>query len=168
MRALTSLGVALVTTVFIAGCSRESSLPAAPSAVSTPASGTSAVVGQDVGQPGQVRICHFRGHEGPVSHDFVTGVQDGGEPTICNDEGGLAMWVSRDACSDGHAAVNRLGTTCGGTPASITFDFEELALAGNSGVPAVISTKSGLTLTVTRQDERTSAPDEGYLTGGAN
>jgi len=154
MRALlTSGGVVLVTTVFVVGCRRESSLPAAPAAISTSPSGTNAVVGQDVGQPGQIRICHFRGHEGPVSHDFVTGVQQGEEPAVCNAEGGLAMWVSRDACNDGHAAINRLGTTCDGTQsASITFDFEELALGGNSGFPAIISTKSGLTLTVTRQD----------------
>jgi hypothetical protein len=149
---LASVGVVLVTSAFVVGCSRDSSLPSAPSAVSATQSSTNAVVGQDVGQPGQVRICHFRGHEGPVSHDFVTGVQDGGEPSVCNAEGGLAMWVSRDACSDGHGAINRLGTTCGGAEPSITFDFEELALGGNSGVPAVISTKSGLTLTVTRQD----------------
>ena len=147
---LTSVGVVLVTTVFVVGCGRDSSLPAAPSAISASSSGTNAVVGQDVGQPGQVRICHFRGHEGPVSHDFVTGVQQGEEPTVCNAEGGLAMWVSRDACSDGHAAINRLGTTCEGTQsASITFDFEELALGG---FPTIISTKSGLTLSVTRQD----------------
>ena len=36
--------------------------------------------------------------------------------------------------------------------APITFDFEELALGGSSGVPTVTSTQSGLTLTVTRQD----------------
>ena len=36
--------------------------------------------------------------------------------------------------------------------APITFDFEELALGGPTGVPTVTSTQSGLTLTVTRQD----------------
>jgi PEP-CTERM motif len=34
----------------------------------------------------------------------------------------------------------------------ITFDFEELALSGASGVATVTSTKSGLTVTVTRAD----------------
>ena len=34
----------------------------------------------------------------------------------------------------------------------ITFDFEELALGGSTGLPTVTSTKSGLTLTVTRED----------------
>jgi hypothetical protein len=34
----------------------------------------------------------------------------------------------------------------------ITFDFEELALGGPTGLPTVTSTRSGLTLTVTRKD----------------
>jgi hypothetical protein len=34
----------------------------------------------------------------------------------------------------------------------ITYDFEELALGGPTGLPIVTSTKSGLTLTVTRRD----------------
>ena len=154
MRAsLTSVGVVLVTTVFVVGCSQSSSTTAAPSALPNSPRGTDTVVGQDVGQPGQVRICHFPGHEGPVSHDFVTGVQQGGVPVVCDAEGGLAMWVSRDACKDGHAAINRLGTTCDATQsAPIKFDFEELALGDSSGLPAVTSTKSGLTLTVTRRD----------------
>ena len=37
--------------------------------------------------------------------------------------------------------------------APITFDFEELALGGSTGVPSVTSTQSGLTLTVTRHDD---------------
>jgi hypothetical protein len=154
MRAkLTSVGVVLVTTVFVLGCSQGSSPTAAPSAIPTSPSSTNDVVGQDVGQPGQVRICHFQGHEGPVSHDFVTGVQQGGDPVVCNAEGGLAMWVSRDACKEGHAAINRLGTTCDATQtAPIRFDFEELALGGSSGLSTITSTKSGLTLTVTRHD----------------
>jgi len=153
MRAIvTSVGVVLVTAVFVVGCSQGSSPTVAPSAISTSPS-VDAVVGQDVGQPGQVRICHFPGHQGPVSHDFVTGVQQGGVPGVCNAEGGLAMWVSRDACKEGHAAINRLGTTCDAPQtAPITFDFEELALGGNSGLPTITSTKSGLTLTVTRHD----------------
>ncbi len=149
---LASVGVVLVTSVFVVGCSRDSSLPSAPAAVSSAQSSTNAVVGQDVGQPGQIRICHFRGHEGPVSHDFVTGVQQGEEPTVCNAEGGLAMWVSRDACTDGHAAIDRLGTTCDGTQSATTFDFEELALGGSGSFSTVVSTKNGLTLSVTRQD----------------
>jgi hypothetical protein len=36
---------------------------------------------------------------------------------------------------------------------SIKFDFEELALGGPTGLPTVTSTKSGLTLTVTREDD---------------
>lgn len=152
MRAiLNSVGVVLVTTVFVVGCGQGSSPTVAPSAIPMSASSTNAVVGQDVGQPGQVRICHFQGHEGPVSHDFVTGVQQGGVPAVCNAEGGLAMWVSRDACKEGHAAINRLGETCEGM-APITFDFEELA--PNPGI-IFTSTKSGLTLTVTRHDNAT-------------
>jgi hypothetical protein len=150
MRAsLTGVVVVLVTTVFVVGCSQGSSPTVAPSAISTSPSSTTAVVGQDVGQPGQVRICHFQGHEGPVSHDFVTGVQQGEVPAVCNAEGGLAMWVSRDACEEGHAAINRLGTTCDGAQAPITFDFEELA---SNPSTSFTSTKSGLTLTVTRHD----------------
>jgi len=34
----------------------------------------------------------------------------------------------------------------------ITFDFEEVALSGLTDVPTVTSTKSGLTVTITRQD----------------
>jgi hypothetical protein len=101
----------LVTTLFVAGCSQNP--PTVPTSDISPSTGgANEVVGQDVGQPGQVRICHFPGHEGPVTHDFVTGVQDGGIPQICNSEGGLAMWVSRQACKEGHNAINRLGTDC--------------------------------------------------------
>jgi len=154
MRALlTSVGLVLVTTVFVVGCSQGSSPTVAPSVIPTSPSSTNDVVGQDVGQPGQVRICHFHGHEGPVSHDFVTGVQQGGVPEVCNAEGGLAMWVSRDACKEGHAAINRLGTTCDVAQAApITFDFEELAPNPST---SFTSTKSGLTLTVTRHDNAT-------------
>jgi len=115
MRASLTAVVVLIATPFIAGCAQSTSPTAPSSALSSSSLSTAVVVGQDVGQPGQVRICHFNGHESPEGqHDFVTGdgPQHGGTPVVCNTLGGLAMWVSPQACKEGHGAVNILGTDC--------------------------------------------------------
>jgi hypothetical protein len=107
---LSAVVAASIATVFAIACSQGAS-PTRPS-LSAPAGESLAI--QQFGQPGQVLICHFEGHESSIvsQHDFVTGTQDPDHVPVCNSEGGSAIWVSRQACVEGHAAVNLLGTDC--------------------------------------------------------
>src|SRR5438874_1270991 len=115
---LSAVVAASIATVFAFACSQGAS-PTRPSSTS-PGAGTSPISGGEIpsqaivqfGQPQQVLICHFEGHEGPRTHDFVTGTQDGDVHPVCDSEGGIAIWVSRKACREGHAAINRLGNDC--------------------------------------------------------
>ena len=58
-----------------------------------------------------VWICHFAGHEGPNSHDFVT-FNSPPNTTACDEEGGNPIHVARAACWHGHDAIARFGKDC--------------------------------------------------------
>ena len=53
----------------------------------------------------QVHICHFRGHESDLfGRDFVTAAAPPGSLSLCGSRGGDVIRVSREACTNGHAA----------------------------------------------------------------
>jgi hypothetical protein len=57
----------------------------------------------------KVTICHFEGHQGALSGDFVTNnsnTNPGGQPA-CASLGGNAITVAPSACWNGHHAVAR-------------------------------------------------------------
>lgn len=56
----------------------------------------------------QVAVCHFESHQGPNSPDFV--IYDVGQ--VCFAEGGDLLIVGREACKNGHGAINRFGRDC--------------------------------------------------------
>ena len=63
-----------------------------------------------------VRICHFPSHASPEGlHDFVAGNQDPDNAHACTarGEGSVPIFVSEEACENGHAAVTAPnGTSC--------------------------------------------------------
>ena len=58
-----------------------------------------------------VWICHFAGHEGPNSGDFVTFFAPP-NTIACDAEGGNPIHVGRSACWNGHKAAARFGKDC--------------------------------------------------------
>ena len=58
-----------------------------------------------------VWVCHFNGHEGPNSHDFVTFFAPP-NTVVCDEEGGNPIHVGRAACWNGHQAIARFGKDC--------------------------------------------------------
>jgi hypothetical protein len=110
---LSAVVVASIATVFAIACSQGAS-PTRPSSTLSAAAGESLAITQ-YGQPGQVLICHFEGHESstvPPQHDWVIATLDGNVHPTCDSYGGIAIWVGRQACREGHAATNFFGADC--------------------------------------------------------
>jgi len=112
MRVSVSAIVAVsIATLFAIACSQGAS-PTRPSSAASVAAMESLAITQ-YGQPGQVLICHFEGHESSSGqHDWVIATLDGNVHPICDSLGGGAIWVDRQACRQGHAAVNSFGADC--------------------------------------------------------
>jgi hypothetical protein len=112
MRVSVSAVVAVsIATLFTIACSQSAS-PTRPSSTASGTTTKSLAITQ-YGEPSQVLICHFEGHESSTGvHDWVIATMDGTVHPICDSLGGVAMWVGRAACREGHAAVNSFGADC--------------------------------------------------------
>jgi hypothetical protein len=110
---LSAVVAASIATVFAIACSQGASPTRPSSTLSAPAGESLAI--QQFGQPGQVLICHFEGHQSSIDvsqHDWVIATLDGNVHPICDSLGGIAIWVGRQACREGHAATNAFGADC--------------------------------------------------------